>query len=243
MIQRLKSFQQVSISLHCLFTVDINVIFNYINSSKQKTSVIRFDQICLPGMTEECRLGVFVHRDDQSEQKIVFVSDDNSQETLSDFENCTANIFNDFAECGINEIVQKYEDQMFVKISKSSDFLKDVCIAMKEVLNVLICHTTLEQYTCFNFPLNDHSLLTQTHLRSLHEYEALYDKFMTFPRKDSLLTKVYALETYALYAMNDFIIMVTVAHNRTSKDISEICFHIYEDVKKDLQSHFIFNTL
>jgi hypothetical protein len=83
--------------------VDINVIFNYINSSKQKPFVLRFDQICLPGMTEEVRLSVFVHRDDiidstgkTSNQKIVFVSDDNSQELLNEFEECSTNIFKDF---------------------------------------------------------------------------------------------------------------------------------------------------
>ena len=64
---------------------DINAIFNYINSSKQKPFVLRFDQICLSGMTEDVRLGVFVHRDDvietngkPSHQKIVFVSDENT---------------------------------------------------------------------------------------------------------------------------------------------------------------------
>ena len=60
------------------------MIFNYINSGKQKPFVLRFDQICLPGMTEDCRLSVFVHRDkvidstgQPSNQKIVFVSDEN----------------------------------------------------------------------------------------------------------------------------------------------------------------------
>lgn len=54
------------------------MIFNYINSKKQKSSVIRFDQMCLPGMTEEVRLSVFVHRDQDSPLKVVFVSDDSS---------------------------------------------------------------------------------------------------------------------------------------------------------------------
>ena len=53
----------MSLLYHNIFT-DIAMIFNYINSSKQKPSVLRFDQICLPGMTEDVRLSVFVHRDD-----------------------------------------------------------------------------------------------------------------------------------------------------------------------------------
>jgi len=114
---------------------------------------------------------------------------------------------------------------------------------MKEVLNVIICHNTLEQYTVFNFPLNDYSQMTPAHMRSLKEFEILFDRYNAAPRKDSLITKVFAIETYALYAMGDIIIMATIAHNRTSKDISEICYHIYEDVKSDINSHFIFNTI
>lgn len=69
------------------------MIFNYINSKKQKSSVIRFDQICLPGMTEDCRLSVFVHRDDApSPLKVVFVSDDSSQEQLNAFEASSSSI-------------------------------------------------------------------------------------------------------------------------------------------------------
>jgi hypothetical protein len=114
---------------------------------------------------------------------------------------------------------------------------------LKEVINTIICHTTLEQYTCFNFPLNDHSQLSPQHLRSLLEFEKLFDRYQANPRKETLLKKVYAIETYALYAINDMVIMATIAHNRTSKDVSEVCFNIYEDVKADIQSHFIFNTL
>jgi sulfur transfer complex TusBCD TusB component (DsrH family) len=85
--------------------------------------------------------------------------------------------------------------------------------------------------------------MTPGHLRSLKEFEILYDRYQASPRKDSLMTKVLAIETYAIYAMGDFIILATIAHNRTSKDLSEICYHIYEDVKADMNSHFIFNTL
>lgn len=81
------------------------------------------------------------------------------------------------------------------------------------------------------------------HIRSLQEFESLYDRYQSNPKKDSLITKVYAIETYALYALNDIIILATIAHNRTSKDISEVCYHIYEDVKADLNSHFNFVTL
>jgi len=86
------------------------VIFNYINSKKQKSSVIRFDQICLPGMTEDCRLSVFVHRDDTTPLKVVFVSDDSSQEQLNAFENSSSNILKEFSDKGVSQIIKESED-------------------------------------------------------------------------------------------------------------------------------------
>lgn len=94
------------------------MIFNYIQSKKQKTSVIRFDQICLPGMTEECRLSVFVHRDDETPIKVVYVSDDNSQEQLEEFEKSSTSILRDLANFKINQVIADSEKQMFTKISK-----------------------------------------------------------------------------------------------------------------------------
>ena len=94
------------------------MIFNYIQSKKQKTSVIRFDQMCLPGMTEECRLSVFVHRDDETPIKIVFVSDDSSQEQLEEFEKSSTNILRDLSNFKTNQIIADSEKQMFTKISK-----------------------------------------------------------------------------------------------------------------------------
>ena len=87
-------------------------------SKKQKTSVIRFDQLCLPGMTEECRLSVFVHRDDTTPIKVVFVSDDSSQEQLEEFEKASTNILNDLARMNINQVIMQCENQMFSKMSK-----------------------------------------------------------------------------------------------------------------------------
>ena len=78
-------------------------------------------------------------------------------------------------------------------------------------------------------------------MRSLHEYEQLFDRYMAYPRKETLIQKVFAIETYALFAINELVIMVTIAHNRTSKDVSEICQHILDDVKADITSHFIFD--
>jgi len=41
-------------------------------------------------------------------------------------------------------------------------------------------------------------------------------------KKDVLITTKYALETYGLLAKGDMIVLVCVAHNRTSKTVGEI---------------------
>lgn len=160
--------------MHCY--LDINSIFNYLQSNRQKASVLRFDQICLPGMTEDHRVSVFVHRDDfidsqgsPSNQRIVFVSDDSNPDLLQEYERCSASIFDEFHSMQLTETIEKYERNMFVKISKAVSLM--TLLDMKEVLNVIVCHTVLEQYSIFNFPLDDYEEYTPQHLRSLHEYE------------------------------------------------------------------------
>jgi hypothetical protein len=66
--------------------------------------------------------------------------------------------------------------------------------------------------------------LAESHLRSLREYEKLHEKFLSSPNKrDVLFKKVYAIESYVLYASGDYVVMTTITHNRTTKGIGEIC--------------------
>lgn len=88
--------------------------------------MLRFDQICLPGMTEDHRVSVFVHRDDfiyaqgtPSNQRIVFVSDDSNPDLLQEYERCSASIFDEFHMLQLTETIDKYERNMFAKISKA----------------------------------------------------------------------------------------------------------------------------
>ena len=76
-------------------------------------------------MTEDCRLSVFIHRDNvlditgnPSNQRIVFVSDENNHDMLEDFESCSTSIFNDFQAMKTSEIIANCERRMFDKISK-----------------------------------------------------------------------------------------------------------------------------
>ena len=54
-----------------------------------------------------------------------------------------------------------------------------------------------------------------------------------------MIKKVYAIDTYVLYAVNEWVVMAHVAHNRTNKDMGEICTNIIEDAKLEEDSCFI----
>ena len=55
------------------------------------------------------------------------------------------------------------------------------------------------------------------------KFESLYHMYMSAKnKKEVLITQKYALETYGLLAKGEVIVMVCVAHNRTSKNVGEI---------------------
>lgn len=54
-----------------------------------------------------------------------------------------------------------------------------------------------------------------------------------------MLKKVYALETYALIAVENYVIMATVAHNRTDQDVFEVLRGLYKDLIVDEEGSFI----
>lgn len=50
---------------------------------------------------------------------------------------------------------------------------------------------------------------------------------------------MYQIETYVIYVKGDWVVMATIAHNRTNKEIGEICQDILDDAKIDEESCFI----
>ena len=45
-----------------------------------------------------------------------------------------------------------------------------------------------------------------------------------------------------LFVKNDYVIMAMIAHNRTNKDIGEICSNLIDDTKLEEESCFILNS-
>lgn len=77
-------------------------------------------------------------------------------------------------------------------------------------------------------------------MRSIREYEKLHNSYLASPNKKGLLIKkMFALDTYVLFAQGDYIIMATVNHNRTNKDMGEVCANLIEDAKIDEESCFL----
>ena len=93
----------------------------------------------------------------------------------------------------------------------------------------------------YNYPyLGTKDSLTPSHQRCLFEFEKLHEQFLASPnKKDVLLKKVYEQDTYSLYAIGDYVIMLAISHNRTSKSVTEIAQHVVDDIKMDEESCFI----
>jgi len=69
----------------------------------------------------------------------------------------------------------------------------------------------------------------------------LYDRYLASPnKKELMLKKVYALETYALLAVGNYVIMAKVAQNRTERDVFDVLRSLYEDTKIDEENTFMF---
>ena len=47
------------------------------------------------------------------------------------------------------------------------------------------------------------------------------------------------METYALYSTGDFVVLATIAHNRTDRDATEICQGVIDDIRYEENSCFI----
>jgi len=62
--------------------LDIKVIFNYIDSNFERIceKIMIFEPLCLPGMSEDYRLNLFVQIEADSIIKIVFITEERNQE-------------------------------------------------------------------------------------------------------------------------------------------------------------------
>jgi hypothetical protein len=98
----------------------------------------------------------------------------------------------------------------------------------------------MEQYTVYNLPIIYPEQLLASHVRAIQEFEQLYQRYHTSPnKKELMIKKVMPLETYALLAVNGYVIMATVAHNRTEKEIFDVLRGVYDDAKNDEESTFL----
>jgi len=83
-----------------------------------------FESVCLPGMTEEFRFNMFVHIEQNTPLKMIFITEDNSKEFLEELEGCCVNIFEEFEKNKLSETIIQCEVNQFTKLSKFSFFNK-----------------------------------------------------------------------------------------------------------------------
>ena len=98
----------------------------------------------------------------------------------------------------------------------------------------MVCWKLMDQYSAVNcmnayskelMKTQESSLSKQAkaYLRCVCQFERLYHMYMSASnRKEVMITQKYPLETYGLLAKGDLVVMVCVAHNRTSKTVGEI---------------------
>ncbi|CDW87641.1 UNKNOWN [Stylonychia lemnae] len=209
---------------------DINMIMNYINTNLHnlRTKTPSFETICLPGLTEEYKLNLFVHLEKDSPFKVIFASDENGEDLMQEFERASNMIIKEFGDLEIIDILLVCESKMAERIN------------LKEVQNTIISNQNLEQFTVYNYPISDLQQINYNQLRSIQEYEQLYERYQAFnPKKDFFAKKVYAIDTYAILSQGDYCVMATISHNRTEKDVKEICQNILDDARLDEGSSFI----
>eukprot|EP00347_Sterkiella_histriomuscorum_P009279 403341817 len=181
-------------------------------------------------------VNLFIHLEQESALKIIFASDENTPDLRQEFDMLCMAIKRDFEELEILDILQICEQKMSEKQN------------LKEVQNIIISHQSFEQYTTYNYPITDPSQLNKYHLRSIQEYEQLYDRYQAFTitskSKDFYCKKVHSIETYVILAQGDYCVMATMHHNdriNNVRDIREICQNILDDAKLEEDSSFIPN--
>lgn len=87
-------------------------------------------------------------------------------------------------------------------------------------------------------------MLTPTNIKCIREFEKLHDRYLASKnKKELMIKKVFAIDTYVLYAVNEWVVMAQIAHNRTNKDIGEICTNLIEDAKMEEESAFLLSHL
>ncbi len=58
-------------------------------------------------------------------------------------------------------------------------------------------------------------------------------------KKDLFMKKVLAIDTYVLYTRDHYLVLATIAHNRTESGVEEICREILDEVVADECGCFI----
>lgn len=138
-------------------------------------------------------------------------------------------------------------------------------IELKEVQHLAVCYKPLQQYTSLNCmnpyskELNRPSVADQdksgessavsqggmsnyakSYMKTVGQFEKLYHMYMSAKnKKEVLITQKYALETYGLLAKSDMVILVCMAHNRTSKSVGEVLHEQLQQAKSDKDRKFI----
>ena len=77
-----------------------------------------FENICMPGLTEDSKLSIFFHLEPYNSLKLVYVCEEYSEELLEEFKESAMLIFKEFDKKKITQTLEICENQMFQKQSR-----------------------------------------------------------------------------------------------------------------------------
>jgi hypothetical protein len=97
------------------------MILNYINANlpKLKLKCPDFEVLCLPGLTEEFRLNLFIHLEPNTNIRVVFASEESTSELKEEFTNMSSALCMELKTAEITDILGICEKKMSERQSKN----------------------------------------------------------------------------------------------------------------------------
>lgn len=93
---------------------------NYLNANEDTLfdSSPTFETICLPGMTEQFKLNVFIYVDPDTNLRFTFICEDNNEVLRRELHGFSLSIIQEFQKKKLLYAIEVCETDMFSRISK-----------------------------------------------------------------------------------------------------------------------------
>ncbi|CAI2366780.1 unnamed protein product [Moneuplotes crassus] len=209
---------------------DINLIFNYIHSLSSFRHEETWTPICIPGITEEFLLHVYVYFLNPH-FGVVYISTSDQIDVFYEYSKSAKALFSEVQELKIINHLENWSTRLYQPID------------MKEITCAIIRNDTLDQFIHYNLPKpRDY---TQEHVELLARFEEMYSRCCSFSNKKTFyLVEKEEYETYVIHRNHSvgsfkFTLLLRLNESITEKQIHQICDDLLIDLKQPKKSLFI----